>query len=114
MKKTYLLLIAGILFFSCKKAERTTSQDWFEIEIVSQKNMDCSVPEIIFVSRQQEAYQILGSSLINRYVALNLPKVLYPVGARMQAAIHKPVAGESVPCTAMGPSYAQVYIDAIK
>ena len=76
--------------------------------------MDCSVPEVIFVSRQQEAYQMLGNSLVNRYVALNLPKVLYSVGTRMQVAIHKPIAAEATICTAMGPSYSQVYIDKIK
>ena len=114
MKKIFLLLIVAISFFSCKKTERTTSPDWFEIEIVNQKNMDCFVPEVIFVTRHQDAAQILGSSLINRYVALNLPKVLYPVGTRMHVAFHKPVAGEGVPCTAMGPTYAQVYIDIIK
>jgi hypothetical protein len=113
MKKIFLLLITAIVLLGCKKNECITP-DWFEIEIVNQKNMDCFNPEIIFVTRQQEAYQILGISLTNRYVALNLPKVLYPVGTRMQVAIHKPLAGESVVCTAMGPSYGQVYIDDIK
>ena len=113
MRKTLLFLITFIAFLACKKTESTTT-DWFEIEIVNQKNIDCFNPEIIFLTRQQEAYQILGNSLNNRYVALGLPKVLYPVGTKLYVSIHSPTSTEMTPCTLFGPTYAQVYIDDIK
>ena len=112
MKKLFIILIASITICACKKRVQDNA-DWFQIEITAQKDNDCGAPDIIFLTRQQEAFQIIGDDK-GRYVALGLPKVNYPVGTKMYVAIHRPTASETVVCTAMGPSWAQVFIDKIK
>ena len=87
--------------------------DWFQIEVVDPSNIDCGVPLIIFLDRQQEAYQIIGNNW-GRYLALGLPKVYYPVGTRMYVAIRRPIANDAIICTAFGPTFPAVTIENIK
>jgi hypothetical protein len=112
MKRILILMIASITLYACKKRVQENT-DWFQIEITAQKDIDCGAPNITFLTRQQEAFQIIGDSK-GQYVALGLPKVNYPVGTKMYVTIHRPSANEIVFCTAFGPSWAQVFIDKIK
>ena len=107
-----MLLMLLTFIVACKKNEEAKT-NWFEIEIVAQSNIDCGVPEIIFLNRQQEAYEIIGDSS-GRYVALGLPEVNYPVGTKMYVFIHRPTVNESIFCTTLGPSWSQVFIESIK
>jgi len=113
MKTTVIILLSLIIISACKKKEEQENTDWFQIEIVAQRNIDCRVPEITFLSRQQEAYQIIGDSR-GRYVALGLPKVNYLLGTKMYVSIHRPTLNEAVVCTTLGPSWSQVFIESIK
>ena len=112
MKTVVIIFISFIIISACKKKAQENT-DWFQIEIVAQSNIDCGVPEIIFLDRQQEAYQIIGDSR-GRYLALGLPKVYYPVGTRMYVAIRRPTANDAIVCTNLGPSYPSVTIENIK
>lgn len=87
--------------------------DWFQIEIKNQRNIDCSFPEIMFITHQQEAYRIIGNNL-GTYVALGLPKVNYPVGTTLFVKMRKPGSNEMVACTTLGTGWSQVYITGIK
>jgi uncharacterized lipoprotein len=115
MKLNFIIIL--IFFFAlsaCKKNQQDRQQDsWFQIEIKSPANFDCRVPEIIFLDRQQEAYQIIGDSG-GVYVASGLPKVLYPVGTRMYVLIQRPDNDQWLVCTTQGPSYPQVHITSVK
>jgi hypothetical protein len=113
MKTIVTILISFIIISACKKEKTPEITDWFQIEIVASNNIDCGVPEIIFLSRQQEAYQVIGNSW-GRYLAIGLPKVLYPVGTRMYVAIHRPTANDAIVCTTFGPSFPGVAIENIK
>jgi hypothetical protein len=109
-----IILISLFALSACKKNQQDSQQDsWFHIEVRSPVNFDCRVPEIIFLDRQQEAYQIIGNSR-GIYVASGLPKVLYPVGTRMYVSIQRPAADQVLVCTTMGPSYSQVHIASVK
>jgi hypothetical protein len=111
MKLNFIIILLFLFAISgCKKAQQDI---WFHIEIKSSSNFDCKVPEIFFLDRQQEAYQIIGDSR-GVYVASGLPKVLYPVGTRMFVSIQRPGNSQSLVCTTQGPSLAQVLIIAIK
>ena len=115
MKKSFLIIIllaAGLN--GCKKDKNTDpAGDWFLIEVRSPSNLDCKVPEIIFLNRQQEAYQVIGNNS-GYYIASGLPKVLYAVGTKMYVTIQKPADGQLLMCTTMGPSFPQVHINAVK
>ena len=115
MKKNLLIIL--IFVFSpggCKKDKKTDAGgDWFLIEVRNTSNFDCRVPEIIFLNRQQEAYQVIGDSR-GVYIATGLPKVLYPAGTKMYVSIQKPTSSDVIACTTMGPSFPQVHITAIK
>lgn len=113
MKTIVTILVSVIIISACKKEKVQENTDWFQIEIVASSNIDCDVPEIIFLSRQQEAYQVIGNSS-GRYVALGLPKVLYPVGTKMDVAIHRPTGNEAIVCANFGPSLPGVFIEKIK
>jgi hypothetical protein len=111
MKLTLIISLVFIIgFSSCKKAPE---EKWFLIEVKASANVDCGIPEIVFIDRKEEAYQIIGD---NRgiYVASGLPKVLYAAGTRMYVTIQKPDAGQAVICTTMGPSWNQVQINSVK
>ena len=112
MKRLVLILIPIITFFACKK-KAVENPDWFQIEIANPANIDCSFPEIVFLTRKQEAYQIIGDSR-GKYVALGLPKVFYPAGTKMNVHIHRPSVNEIAVCTTLGPAWSQVIIDEIK
>ena len=115
MKKNILIILFfGFLLAGCKKDKQTNAGgDWFLIEVRNTSNLDCRVPEIIFLNRQQEAYQIIGDSK-GVYIATGLPKVLYPAGTQLYVSIQKPVMSDMIICTTMGPSYPQVQIKAVK
>lgn len=113
LRQLTICLIAFFAFISCKKNNSQPAADWFLIEIKTPVNADCSVPEIIFIDRKDEAYRIIGNSQ-GVYVASGLPKVLFSVGARMYVTIQKPDATQLMACTTMGPSYPQVHINTIK
>jgi len=113
MRAIVIILLSLIIISACKKQPVRENTDWFQIEVVAPSNLDCGVPEIIFLDRQQEAYQIIGDSW-GRYLALGLPKVYYPVGTRMYVAIHRPTANEAMICTTRGPSFPGVTIENIK
>ena len=93
--------------------QKAPEEKWFLIEVKASANLDCGIPEIVFIDRKEEAYQIIGD---NRgvYVASGLPKVLYPAGTRMYVTIQKPDAAQVVICTTMGPSWNQVQINSVK
>jgi hypothetical protein len=115
MKLNFIIILILLFTLSaCKKNQQDSQQDsWFHIEIKSPDNMDCRVPEIIFLDRQQEAYQIIGNSR-GVYVASGLPKVLYTVGDRMYVLIQRPATNQLLVCTTQGPSYPQVHITSVK
>lgn len=114
MRRIFIYLIFVVALNSCKKDKNTNvKDDWFYIEVRSSANLDCGVPEIIFLDRQQEAYQIIGDSK-GVYNATGLPKVFYPPGTRMYVSIQKPTNSQLLMCTAMGPSYPQVFINSVK
>ena len=107
------LLLLAINFFalaSCKK-ESNVNENWFRIEIKSPSNPDCKLPEIIFVERQREAEEIIGSSS-DVYIAEGLPKVLYSAGDRLYVTIQRPVT--VTPCTTMGVTWPHVLITSVK
>jgi hypothetical protein len=112
MKKIFIILIVSVSICACKKNTQDNG-DWFQIEIAVQKDNDCGLPDIIFLSRQTEAYQVIGDNR-GMYVALGLPKVNYPVGTKMYVSIRQPSANEIVACTAMGPLWTQVFIKEVK
>ena len=112
MKRLVIILFSIIIIGACKK-DVAADSDYFSIEIKSPRSIDCGVPEIIFLTRQQEAFQIIGDNK-GTYVALGLPKVLYPSGTKMDVLIHKPSSTELAVCTTLGPSLAQVFIEKIK
>ena len=113
MRAILFLLASFFIVTSCKKKNEKPIDDWFQIEIVSSRNFDCDAPDIIFLDRQQDAYQIIGDSR-GRYIALGLPDVIYPVGTKLYVSIRRPVANEGILCTHMGPSWSGVVIERIK
>lgn len=113
MKHKVTFFIAIIVLFTLSGCKKNQQDNWFYIEIKSPVNFDCGVPEIIFLDRQQEAYQIIGDSR-GLYVASGLPKVLYPAGTRMYVSIKRPVNNEIIACTTMGPGFPQVLVTAVK
>jgi len=114
IKSLLLILFFATALSGCKKQTNAESGgNWFYVEVRSSSNLDCRVPEIIFLDRQHEAYQIIGDNA-GVYNATGLPKVLYPVGTRMYVSIQKPNNSQLLACTARGPYFPQVYINEIK
>ncbi len=117
MKHYFIITLISLFILSaCKKSPQDSQGDnWFNIEIRTSANFDCKVPEIIFLDRQQEAYQIIGDSR-GIYLAFGLPKVLYPVGTRLYVSIERPAASQQLVCTTMGPGaiWSQVLIKSVK
>ncbi len=108
MKRQLLILIVVIFFNSCKK---TTIDDWYTIEIKAQKDINCGIPDISFVTGINEAKKLLNSNS-DIYVALNLPKVNYQVGEHLSVKIKKPDPG--IACLTLGTSFPQVEITDLK
>ena len=113
MKLNFIIIL--IFLFALSGCKKNKQDSWFHIEIKSSSNFDCKVPEIFFLDRQQEAYQIIGDSR-GVYLASGLPKVLYPVGTRMYVLIERPDASQQLVCTTMGPmpTWSQVLIKSLK
>ncbi len=109
MKRLLLILIVVVFFNSCTKT--TIDDDWYTIEIKAQKDINCGIPDISFVTRIDEAKKILNSKS-DIYVALNLPKVNYSVGQHLSVKIKKPDPG--IACTTLGISFPQVEITDVK
>jgi hypothetical protein len=108
-----LLIASGI---SCRRdnsASYTDITDWFQIEIKAQRNIDCGLPEIIFLDHQSIAYEIIGDKK-GTYIAYGLPKVNYHPGDKLNVKIRKPVEDEFGVCTMMGPTWSWVTITEIK
>ena len=115
MKRIAILLIAIIAISACTSnaQDNQVNQEWFFIEIFAQQFFDCRMPGIIFLDRQQEAYQVIGNSF-GKYIATGLPKVNSLVGTTMYVSSRRPDVNEILVCANMGPSLAQVHIDSIK
>jgi hypothetical protein len=107
------ILLLAITFFalaSCKK-QSNVNENWFRVEIKSASNFDCKLPEIIFVEKQREAEQIIGSSS-DVYIAEGLPKILYTAGDRLYVTIQRPVT--VMACTTAGVTWPHVLITSSK
>lgn len=105
-----LLVIAFFSLVSCKK-ESSSNENWFRVEIKSPSNFDCKLPEIVFVEKQREAQEILGSSS-DVFIAEGLPKILYNAGDRLYVTIQRPVTVTA--CTTMGVTWPHVLITSVK
>lgn len=110
--RTNILLLAVTFFAlaSCKK-ESNANENWFQVEIKSPSNFDCKLPEIVFVEKQKEAQEILGSSS-DVFIAERLPKILYNAGDRLYVTIQRPVTETA--CTTMGVTWPHVQITSVK
>lgn len=107
------LLLLAVTFFalsSCKK-ESNSNENWFRVEIKSPSNFDCKLPEIVFVEKQKEAQDIIGSSS-DVFIAEGLPKILYNAGDRLYVTIQRPVTETA--CTTMGVTWPHVLITSFK
>ncbi|MEO5562774.1 MAG: hypothetical protein ABIR18_05045 [Chitinophagaceae bacterium] len=116
MRKSLFSLLLILLATACKKPSNSNSSQpigLFEIEIKATNNVDCKLPEIAFLTRQQEAYSILGDKR-GTYIGLGLPKVLYPVGTKLTVRMRKPNASEALACTAMGISWTHAMITEVQ
>jgi hypothetical protein len=106
------VLFWTVLLLSLSCSRRATDVDnsgWFQIEIKNQRNIDCGLPEIIFLTNQMEAYAIIGNDL-GTYIAQGLPKVNYSIGTKLWVKIRKPQGDELIACTTLGPGWAHVFI----
>ena len=115
--KQILFILIPCLSVSCSRNNNAVvnhcGAEWFQVQIKAQKNIDCGFPEIIFLSKQEEAYQVIGNNM-GTYIALGLPKVNYQVGDKLCVKINKPSGDQDVACTMLGISWAHVFISDVK
>ncbi len=112
--KLFLFLLMGMLFLSCtKRNDKGDSPIYFQVEIRAVQNLDCALPEIIFLTNQKEAYEIIGDNK-GIYLAYGLPKVNYQPGDKLWVKIRKLESNEAVLCTTFGPSWSEVRITEVK
>jgi hypothetical protein len=113
MKWVLLLALIAISVACRKNAGVSTNELFFQVEIKATRNMDCALPEIVFLTNQDKAYDIIGDRK-GRYIAYGLPKVNYQAGDKLWVKIRRPVNDEFVLCTTYGPGWAEVTITDVK
>ncbi len=111
MRKNIIYIFLVFFLGSCSRNQ--VDNDYFLIEIRNSQNLSCYLPEVTFLTRQQEAYQILGANS-SIFIASNLPKVNYAIGTKLNVKIHKPDINETAICNTLGTVPPQVVIDQVK
>ena len=110
-----LLFIGLISNYSCRN-ENNHSEYPFKAEVMG-ANVDCGIYQIRITEGQDKVESILGKSIgTNIFIANNLPAELKITGLKILLDLRKPTAenNEIGFCTAMGPSYAWVFVTRAK
>jgi hypothetical protein len=116
-----IMIIIGLLFiglisnYSCRK-ENNPSEYPFKAEVMG-TNLDCDIYQIRITEGQDKVESILGKSIgTNIFIANNLPAELKIAGLNILLDLRKPMPenNEIGICTAMGPSYAWVFVTRAK
>jgi hypothetical protein len=103
-----------VILFDCRKSPRSGgSEIFFQIEITDPYDINCALPDIIFLTNQDKAYKIIGNNL-GTYVAYGLPKINYHYGDKLWVRIRKTEANELWACHALGPNWSWVTITETK
>jgi len=116
--KPFLILIffvIGFTVFSCErknidpKSSNVDPEFPFEAEILG-INPDCKKHEIRFSNDLDKVIELFGKSIVDVYIAGNLPDSLKIPGLKIVLNISKPSTPSFAACTTMGPTHNWVWI----